>query len=570
MTAQGHNVDFVGPYSATNGPTSAADTRPGLPLFPGETAPEPKSIIGLYASAVPSSFTPSGHASWWGRQAVQTRATIQDWVATYQPDYVLLLLGFNDLGWLGISPGGLVGVMGDLVGNARQGKSDVKILLGNVVRRTYVRQDLDANTIAYNKLLLDTYPGWFRYESPIKYVDVAGNYKCGPDGCPDGYDGLHPNSMGEYHIAQAFAGVLKESFGITGADFSVPANPEPRTVTAPSTIASVAVPEGIFTTWPMVTNARGYRLRSRLKGMTDWWTDGFVSTFAAYSPWVVDGQTWEYQVCTKGDNDDYSDWSSLTSVTAHPQTAPGPSNIIVTPSGSGIQIAWDAVLGFSVNRYMAIVWDQDTPGAWIGAYPEAGTTHLVSDLIIGHRYKVWVSTWVNLSDGFPGEGVPAGAREVVVGGGRPAPPTNLQVVNLDPTTIQLTWQGSGSATGYGIYTRSVKSSDPSKLQGTTTETSQGVAFLYPGTWNYEFCISAYNGNLESDHTTCVIPPVYPGFRKRDEIPGTYVGNFTGNSGTPENSTINMMQDKQLQTLYQLIKHNNTVIYHNGSASGPSL
>ncbi|GFF83996.1 hypothetical protein IFM60648_06888 [Aspergillus lentulus] len=60
-----------------------------------------------------------------------------------------------------------------------------------------------------------------------------------------------------------------------------------------------------------------------------------------------------------------------------------------------------------------------------------------------------------------------------------------------------------------------------KLDGTTTETSYEVGFLFPGSWNFEFCVSAFNGNLETAPVSCITPPVCCGYRKRDLVPGNY-------------------------------------------------
>lgn len=246
----------------------------------------------------------SAHASWWGRQAAQSRHTIRAWVEEYQPDYLLVLLGFNDLGWWVNGPNGFVGDMGNLVEEARKARPDIKILLGNVVDRTFIqgRQDLVDNTIRYNQLLRERMDGWFRWESPLAYVDVNSNYNCRPHtGCLDAYDGLHPSSMGEYHIAEAFARSLKQHFGFNGPDFVVPSNPEGRDISTPTGVRTSSMPEGLVTTWDTTRSARGYDMRTRLQGMTGWWSEGPVGQDSgeSWNTWVVSGQTWEVQVRTR-------------------------------------------------------------------------------------------------------------------------------------------------------------------------------------------------------------------------------------------------------------------------------
>lgn len=293
MNTLGYDVQFVGPYSGTHGPAPPSEALPSPPLLPGETAAADPAVIGLYASGVSPDFASTGHGAWWGRQAAQVKETINGWVEEYQPDYVLVMLGFNDLGWFVSGPDGLISSMNELVSWTREAKSDVNILVANVVQRLFIdgRQDLVDNTNTYNEDLKTAVSIWQEViSSPISYVDVASNYQCGPGACSDGYDGLHPAAIGEYHIAQAFANVLRDDFGMKGQDFSVPTPPS-RDISTPSGFTVQAVPEGIFSGWTEVENARGYNIRMRIEGMTDWWSDGAVypNTFASYFTWCLAG-----------------------------------------------------------------------------------------------------------------------------------------------------------------------------------------------------------------------------------------------------------------------------------------
>jgi len=556
----GYKVSFVGPWQGTHGVPNPPVNAPSPPLLPGEKAPPaPAESPGGYASGVPADFFTTRHASWWGRQAAQSKNTIEDWVSYHQPEYLLILLGFNDLGWWVSGPDELVGDIGQLVEHARRGRRDVKILVGNVVHRTFItgRQDLVDNTNRYNQLLKERITRWFRWESPISYVDVNANYNCRPGGCPDGYDGLHPNAMGEYHIAQAFARTLKADFGFKGPDFVVPSSAEPRTISVPRNVFTSSRNEGLMTSWDRVPGARGYDIRSRVKGATGWWSENQVSTYGSWDTWVINGQTWEFQVRARGDNNDRSDWSASSFATANTATAPGPPNIVAVPTGNGIRFTWGPVVGYNVNRYSVIVWDRDTPGEWTQERSTLDTSLTFDGLKPGKRYSTWVVTWVNMKSSFNGQtiaagGLPAPGRDVLPGIGAPAPPTNMRVKNLEPTTVELSWTGSANAVGYAIYVRSIRDNTAFKLDGTTLKTTYEVGFLFPGTWNFEFCASAYNGNLESAHTACVVPPVYPGFGKRDEVlpeNGTFVAT---NTSMAYNST-SMFEDDRLPMLLQQLR-----------------
>jgi hypothetical protein len=61
-------------------------------------------------------------------------------------------------------------------------------------------------------MLADAIPSWSTANSPVALVDWRGNYSCGLDSCSAGYDGLHPNALGEYQIAQALERTLHNSY----------------------------------------------------------------------------------------------------------------------------------------------------------------------------------------------------------------------------------------------------------------------------------------------------------------------------------------------------------------------
>jgi hypothetical protein len=88
----------------------------------------------------------------------------------------------------------------------------------------------------------------------------------------------------------------------------------------------------------------------------------------------------------------------------------------------------------------------------------------------------------------------------------PSPPSRLQVFTLDGgATAQLTWNGDPNAYQYGIYTHYLLEADqPYKLwfeQPSVPCISMGD--MYPGTWHYEFCVVAFNGNFSSEMSECV-------------------------------------------------------------------
>jgi lysophospholipase L1-like esterase len=501
---QGVAVDFVGPYTGTQDAAVAAP--PAVPPLQGEepAPPGPPRTNGAYAAGT-EPFD-SDHFAVWGRQAAQDKALIREQVALHQPDYLLVGLGFNDLGWFVSGPEGTLDSMRTLVDEARAAKPDIRFALANVPQRTRMdgREDLPRNTDAYNAMLAGAIPSWSTPSSPVALVDWRGGYACELDGCPDGYDGLHPNASGEYKIARAFERTLHDSYGLGATVPPLPGTIPARPTPVPDHVVAAATPGGVTVTWDAVFGAYGYTVRSRLKGATTW-NESRAAANRHDTTWTVTGQEWEYQVRTENGDQVRSDWSEVVSAVAHPETARGPDDIVTRATATGVDVEWTEPTGehtSTIDRYQIITLDKDTPGAWIGGTAVKGTSAHLDGLVPGHRYSVAVATW-NAAGG----GIPAGARPVTVGAGTPPAPTDLQVTSTDATTVRLTWTGSAGAAGYRVWVRNTTNGGPSTVDGNVVEgTSHGIAYLFPGVWNYEFCVTAVNGEAESDRSGCVVAP----------------------------------------------------------------
>ncbi|WP_328786404.1 MULTISPECIES: NPP1 family protein [unclassified Streptomyces] len=192
------SVDFVGPYTGTVPPDAASAPQP--PPLQGEqqAVTRPPQTSGGYARGA-EEFD-SDHFAVWGRQAAQDKTLIREQVKNHRPDLLLVGLGFNDMGWFVSDANGALASMKSLVDEARAADPELKFALANVPQRTRIggRDDLIANTDTYNQLLSDAISRWSTDRSPVELVDWRGEYSCEPDGCPAGYDGLHPNALGEY------------------------------------------------------------------------------------------------------------------------------------------------------------------------------------------------------------------------------------------------------------------------------------------------------------------------------------------------------------------------------------
>lgn len=123
FNSQGVAVQFVGPYIGTVSPDPGSLPTP--PKLPGEvTVNPPARTDGGYGAGVPA-FS-SNHFAVWGRQAAQDMSLIRAQVQAYAPDYLLVELGFNDIGWFISDAPGTLNSMKSLVDEARAAKPNLK------------------------------------------------------------------------------------------------------------------------------------------------------------------------------------------------------------------------------------------------------------------------------------------------------------------------------------------------------------------------------------------------------------------------------------------------------------
>lgn len=163
---------FVGPYNGT----LPASVFNAIDLSDPQTA-------GTYHPTVDPAFYPGGgsnHFAVYGRPAWMDIDLIQAQVSTYQPDFVVLHLGFNDIGWWSQTATELVESVRKLVNNARLGRSDIKVLIADVSHRLLVqgREDIPPTTDRYNTLLKQNVLRWSTVESPVLVAKVSEDYDC--------------------------------------------------------------------------------------------------------------------------------------------------------------------------------------------------------------------------------------------------------------------------------------------------------------------------------------------------------------------------------------------------------
>ena len=182
------SVEFVGPYSGTKPPTAASPPSPP-PLYGTTLASTPAGTTGGYAQDVdPAFLSNSNHFAAWDRAAAVDKGVIERVLQQNSADLMLLMLGFNDMGWFYSDGQGTLDSIGTLVSNSRAANPNLKFAIANVPQRSFIggRQDLVDNTSIYNGLLPSAIFQWSTDQSPIHLVELEQNYDCQPSGCPAG------------------------------------------------------------------------------------------------------------------------------------------------------------------------------------------------------------------------------------------------------------------------------------------------------------------------------------------------------------------------------------------------
>ncbi|KFY31523.1 hypothetical protein V493_01031 [Pseudogymnoascus sp. VKM F-4281 (FW-2241)] len=499
----GVSVQFVGPYKGTV--PAAKPSQPQPPSLYG--TPLVSSLYpdnGGYAKGVDGAFlSNSNHFAIWGRAAAVSKGLVKAAMQQSPADLMLIMLGFNDMGWFYSDAYGTIDSIATLIANARSVNPNIKFAVATVPQRKFIggREDLVENTNIYNNLLPGSIAKWTTSQSPVYLVDLSNNYDCRPGGCEAGYDGLHPNAWGEFEIASAFTKTLFNDLKLGSGPLAVPDRNDPslvRDLPAPSNLQVFSSPQGVTATWDPVYGARSYDITVTINGGLNAWSATMSQSNRWDSQWSIDG--WEYAVSVRASAGDAikGPYTDTKTAVAKPQLAPPPDNINVNATAGGITVTWNPPTGAysdSIVEYNVIYWDwkadhcQYTSGAAFKSSPA-----VITNLTLGANYLVAVVTWNKNGQGFPYI-----ANNAVPGAGTPAVPSGLVVQSQDQTSVRITWSGSASAGGYHVWARNIKEAG-SKLHligNVTEETCNEQYVLFPGVWNYAFAVSAFNGNDET-------------------------------------------------------------------------
>ncbi len=274
-------VDFVGPSNDLyNGSNAYAD-----PNFDRDHASQWGKFVGTFG------FFPPG-----------AKDTIAGDVAAHQPDYVILMLGLNDLAWFTSRDPQLVAAdMKTTIDQARGARAGVRLVL---VAVQPIRQELTDATLAgriadFNTRLSTLASVESTPQSPIAYVPRAPGYQPDYGQTPhDSYDGTHPNAHGEIRIADAVADVLSTGFGL-GPPYELSFNGVPTGPVLPFTLYCVPGDGRATLAWDESPGATGYWLQRRTLPDGQWPPQQYQLTPADQpldNVLLTNGVTYEYRL----------------------------------------------------------------------------------------------------------------------------------------------------------------------------------------------------------------------------------------------------------------------------------
>lgn len=505
LSQSGVNAEFVGHRTGTENmyddPASLA-TANGTPR-PANNYSDPTD--GYYNQSMNSACADGAcaHDAMWGWTYHQAKGEVAQDVSTYQPDYLLIELGFNDLAFVN-SPAGTVADAKTLIDNSRAVDPSVKILVANVVHHTPLcgYPNLDSNIDTYNADLAAAVPGWSTASSPVHLVDISSGYD--PTIGVDSYDGVHPDGEGEYEIADAFASALADDYGVGADPGTPPASVPGISMTTPTSMSASLSATGVLLQWSHVYGATGYKIFERditgnpnplpafselpIPLPSDHWQAG----------WGQPGHTYQYAVAAaRGADESAASSPATVTMPASEPTADPPSDVTATPGATSITLNWTPPSGGNdsgITGYTVYWLDSDNAcGNQIPSTAEAtDTSYTITGLTPGHTYDLAIA-----STSAAGTGAWGGAPAVIVGDGAPAAP-----VLSAASSVQLSWTDVPGATGYWIY-------ETDSLSPGVSPTWTRLPLELPAGWNGTLAAGAYavtaaNGSLESPMSNIIV------------------------------------------------------------------
>lgn len=234
LAADGVHPDFVGPYND---------------LF--DNVSNTWHCDHSYADP---DFGQSDYA-YWGMMLATAKNTIGAEVTTYHPQYLVVLLGMDDLTWGLTDAAGTRASLVGFIANARAAEPGIRIVLGLLPPDSHQQQTPSFGAVVadFNRRMEQTARAETTTASPI----VIAHDGAGLDTTTDLWDQSHPNAEGEIIMAAGFADALASGFHL-GLPYPTP---YPAVTPGPSVAPQLSVSGGPGTltlTWLAVPGANGY------------------------------------------------------------------------------------------------------------------------------------------------------------------------------------------------------------------------------------------------------------------------------------------------------------------------
>jgi hypothetical protein len=145
----------------------------------------------------------------WGMALFREKDVIGAKVATYRPDYLLVLLGTDDIFWFGIGQSDMARNLASFIAAARAARPHIRIVFGLIPPNIHGQTNPKlAAMAAYNHTISSTAAHLSTLASPIAVARGGASINV----ATDLWDGTHPNANGEIKIAAGFADVLARRF----------------------------------------------------------------------------------------------------------------------------------------------------------------------------------------------------------------------------------------------------------------------------------------------------------------------------------------------------------------------
>ncbi|WP_067601405.1 SGNH/GDSL hydrolase family protein [Nocardiopsis listeri] len=283
------------------------------------------------------------HAARWDATAQELATDVAGVAAEFDPHYLLLLAGTEDILNGGEADHALDGVA-EIVSTVRVVLGDARFVVGELPEVEGTDDDgrVNREITRFNMGLVDLAQQLTSTDSPVVVAQTARDYTP----AFDNWDATHPNVRGELKIAAAFADALARPLGV-GDDFP---RPFPDLSTGPLTAPEPDYEEtddGLLLSWENVPGATDYRVvQRRIEPAPD---DPFVLPFdvdvddergSVTVDSLLSGARYEFVVRPVKGRDEGVDSEPLRLVWDD-DPPPGPTGL--EPRDDGALLVWDQV-----------------------------------------------------------------------------------------------------------------------------------------------------------------------------------------------------------------------------------